>query len=260
MTAQPTSHDNTTPQPNMPTAGVLLIHGLNGTLTDMAEIEVILRKKNFVTHNLLLPGHGSHVREMLPLGWPEWAAAVREGFRVLKQQHEQVFLVGHSLGGALALHVAAHEEVAGIVSMCAPLSMYPWTRPLVRTVKYLAPLVPTLREDVWDREARRNYARDAYRWTPMRPVESMLNYLPTLRKELAAISAPALIMVAHHDHVVPARDGKEIYHLIGSRDKHLVTFHRSYHVIMKDRDRAEVFAKTEAFLIRHTRRMRRTSL
>lgn len=245
------SAQNMIPQPSSPTAGVLLIHGLNGSLTDMAEIEVLLRQHNFATHNLLLPGHGSHVREMLPLGWPEWATAVREQFRVMRQCHERVFLVGHSLGGALALHTAAHEDVAGIVSMCAPLSMYPWMRPLIRAAKYVAPLVPTLREDVWDRAARRSYTREVYRWTPMQPVESMLNYLPTLRKELAVIHAPALIMVARHDHVVPARDGKEIYHLIGSREKHLVTFHRSYHVIMKDRDRAEVFAKTQAFLLRH---------
>jgi carboxylesterase len=254
---QPSTVQNLTPQPTSPTAGVLLIHGLNGSLQDMAEIEIVLRKNNFATHNLLLPGHGSHVREMLPLGWPEWAAAVREAFRVLKQSHKQVFVVGHSLGGALALHVAAHEEVAGVVSMCAPLSMYPWMRPLIRATKYFTPIVPTLREDVWDRQSRRTYARGAYRWTPMRPVESMLNYLPTLRKELSTISAPALIMVARHDHVVPARDGTEIYHLIGSSDKHLVTFHRSYHVIMKDRDRAEVFAKTEAFVLRHAQRVSR---
>ncbi|MEO7020093.1 MAG: alpha/beta fold hydrolase [Ktedonobacteraceae bacterium] len=250
MTARSAAHDGTQ-QPISPRAGVLLIHGLNGSLKDMEEVEVVLRKNNIATHNMLLPGHGTNVREMLPLGWPEWAAAVREAFHALKQRHEQVFLVGHSLGGALALHTAAHEEVAGVVSMCAPLSMYPWMRPLIRAAKYFTPMVPTVREDVRDREARRDHTRDVYRWTPMQPVESMLNYLPTLRQELPKITAPALIMLARHDHVVPARDGREIYRLIGSRDKHLVTFHHSYHVIMKDHDRAEVCAKTEAFILHH---------
>jgi carboxylesterase len=54
-----------------------------------------------------------------------------------------------------------------------------------------------------------------------------------------------------HDHVVPARDGREIYRLIGSCEKHLVTLHRSYHVIMKDHDRVEVFDKTLAFVLQH---------
>jgi carboxylesterase len=169
----------------------------------------------------------------------------------------RVFLIGHSLGGALALHTAAHEEVAGVVSMCAPLYMQAWMKPLIRATKYVVPLVPTWREDVRDRQARRHYAREVYRWTPLRPVESLMNYLPTLREELPYVTAPALIMVARRDHVVPARDGREIYQRIGSREKYFVTFHHSYHVIMKDHDREEVFAKTEAFILRHAQNIRR---
>ncbi len=249
--------DQSVPLVGAEKAGVLLVHGLNGSVRDMVEVEEVLSRNGFITRNLLLPGHGSHVRHMLPLGWPEWAAAVRAAYQDLRQQCERVFLVGHSLGGALCLHIAAHEEVAGVVSMCAPLSIRPWLRPLIRMGKYFWPLVPTVREDVCDPAARKRYTRDVYRWTPMQPVESMMNYLPILRTELPRITAPALIMVSDHDHVVSPRDGRVIYHLIGSREKHFVTFHHSYHVIMKDHDREEVFAKTEAFVLRHACHIRR---
>ncbi|HEY0757086.1 MAG TPA: alpha/beta fold hydrolase [Ktedonobacteraceae bacterium] len=243
--------------PGMAKSGVLLVHGLNGSISDMSEIEEMLRKNGFVTRNLLLPGHGSHVRDMLQQGWPEWVAAVRAAYRGLRHQCKHVFLIGHSLGGALCLHLAAHEKVEGVVSMCSPISMRPWLRPLIRAGKYLWPLVPTVREDVRDPAARQRYTRDVYRWTAMSPVESMMNYLPTLRAELPRVTAPALIMVARHDHVVSARDGREIYHLIRSPEKHFVTFHHSYHVIMKDLDREEVFAKIEAFILRHAHHMQR---
>ncbi len=240
----------------MPRVGVLLIHGFNGSLRDMEEVEVVLRKRDLTTRNMPLPGHGSNVRDLLTSGWSEWAQAVRAEYQKMKQTCERVFLVGHSLGGSLALHIAAHEEVAGVVIMCAPLSLQPWLGPLVRAAKYLVPLAPTLREDVRDPQARRRYTRDVYRWTPMRPVESLVNYLPILREELPRITAPALIMVSARDHVVPARNGREIYHRIGSAEKHLVTFHYSYHVIMKDYDREEVFAKTEAFILHHAYNLR----
>ncbi len=71
MTTQPLARE-ATPQPKSPAAGVLLIHGLNGSLADMEDVEVVLRRNNLMTRNLLLPGHGGHVREMLALGWPEW--------------------------------------------------------------------------------------------------------------------------------------------------------------------------------------------
>ena len=233
--------------------GVLLVHGLNGSTDDMAELEEIIHKQGIITKNMLLPGHGSKVKDMLSIGWEEWAQAVYEELSLLKEMCDVVFLVGHSLGGALVLHVAAHQEVAGVVSICAPLDLHPWLKPAVSIGKYLLPLVPTLREDVRDPEARHRYTRDVYRWTPLHPVESMVRYLPQLRIELQQITAPALIITSLHDHVVPARDGREIYKLIGSREKHLVTLHRSYHVVMKDHDREEVFDKTLAFILHHAK-------
>jgi carboxylesterase len=244
---QQSSHNQAT----QPVVGALLVHGLNGSRSDMAELDDFLTNRGILTVNMLLPGHGLRVQDLLSTGWEDWAQAVREELSLLKERCDVVFLVGHSLGGALVLHVAAHnKDIAGIVVMCAPLHLYPWLKHAVGIAKYITPLLPTVREDVRDPEARR-HTRDVYRWTPMRPVESMLQYLPKLREELSQVTMPALIMTALHDHVVPARDSREIYRRIGSREKHLVTLHRSYHVIMKDHDRQEVFDKTLAFILRH---------
>jgi carboxylesterase len=234
-----------------PIIGVLLVHGFNGSRNDMAGLEAFLQERGIVAENMVLPGHGGHVRELLPLGWQDWSDAVLEELRALKRQCDVVFLVGHSLGGALALHAAAHEEIAGIVTMCAPIYMQPWMKPIIGFIKYVAPLLPTLREDVRDPQGRRLYRGDIYRWTPMRPIASLLQFLPHLRAELPKIKAPALIMISVHDHVVPARDGRAIYQMIGSSEKHLVTFYHSYHVIMKDHDREEVFEKTAEFIAQH---------
>jgi len=237
--------------PSQPVVGILLVHGLNGSMRDMEELATYLASSSIVTRNILLPGHGTRVNDMLPLGWPEWSATVKQELQLLKQSCDEVFLIGHSLGGALCLHAAAYEDIAGIITMCAPIYMHPCMLSLVRLIKRITPMLPTIREDVRDPMARRRYTRDVYRWTPMAPVESMLQYLPRLREELPHITAPALIMTSRYDHVVPARDGYAIYHLIGSEEKNIVTFYRSYHLIMKDHDRAEVFTKTLAFIQRH---------
>ncbi|GCF11142.1 alpha/beta hydrolase [Dictyobacter arantiisoli] len=233
--------------------GVLLVHGLNGGRDDMLELSEHLAQQGLITENILLPGHGTHVWDMLPIGWAEWAAAVRAELQALKARCTRVFLVGHSLGGALCLHVAASEPVTGIVTMCAPIEMFPGMLNAVRLVRHFTPWLPTLREDIHDPVARRlrQRTREVYRRTPMAPVESMLQYLPLLRAELPQVTAPILIMVARQDHVVPARDGRTIYRLVGSQEKYLVTFHRSYHVIMKDHERDEVFARTLIFIQKH---------
>jgi carboxylesterase len=234
-----------------PTIGVLLIHGFAGSKHDLAEMELLLRQRGIITQNMVLPGHGTTVRDLMAKGWKDWASAVRAELHELKQRCDAVFLVGHSLGGALALHTAAYEEVSGVVSMCAPIRMYPITRFLVRVGKFFTPFAPSFGEDIHDRSAYRRYTNDGYTWMPTRALESMMLYLPTLRAELARITAPALIMISLHDHVVPARDGREIYRLIGSKEKRLITFYNSYHVIMKDHDREEVFTRTLDFILQY---------
>ncbi len=176
---QQSAHTDST----QPIIGVLLVHGLNGNTGDMAELQDVLQAQGICTRNMLLPGHGSKVKDMLSVGWAEWTQAVRVELNLLKELCDVVFLVGHSLGGALVLHVAAHEEIAGVVPICAPLHLQPWLKPAVSLGKYLIPLVPTIREDVRDPEARRRYTRDVYRWTPLHPVESMVLHLPQLRAE-----------------------------------------------------------------------------
>lgn len=247
----PSPSQNTSLSLNKPIIGVLLVHGLSGSRRDFAELELALQDHGMLTNNMLLPGHGTHVRDLVSLGWPDWENAVHVELNALKQRCDVVFIVGHSLGGSLALHMAAHEEVAGIVIMCAPLHMHPLIHLGVHIAKHFTALVPTIRKDVHDSGARRHYARGSYQWTPMRPVASLLQFLPTLQAELPQVTVPALVMVSIHDHVVSARDGREIYRHIGSKEKHLVTFHRSYHVIMKDFDREEVFAKTTDFILHH---------
>lgn len=233
-----------------PRVGVLLVHGLNGSRKDMQELAEAIAQKGMLAENMLLPGHGTRVQHLLPLGWDDWSKAVRAEVLRLKERCDMVFLIGHSLGGALCLHTAAHEQVDGIISMCAPLYMFFWTRPAVRLAMRFTPLLPTLREDVRDARARKHYTRNVYRWTPMAPVHSMLDFLPHLRRELPRITTPALVMNSMHDHVVPASDGIEIYRMLGSHDKELITLRRSYHVIMLDHDREEVFTRTLRFLER----------
>lgn len=234
----------------MPTIGVLLVHGLNGGKHDMVELEAALHAEGLLTSNILLPGHGPNGHKELPIHWQDWTRAVSSELTNLRQQSDIVFLVGHSLGGALALYTAAHEEVAGVVAMCAPLHLYPMAGPLVRAVKNITPFLPVFRDDVHDPVARRLYQQRASvpRWVPVQPVESLLQFLPHVRTKLPEVTVPALIMAAERDHVVPVRDSHEIYRHLGSSEKHFVTFQRSSHVLMKDYDREAVYARTNAFI------------
>src|SRR5258706_14165437 len=115
MTTSQTQHSSLNPT-NKPVIGVLLVHGFNGNRNDMVELEAYLQVRGMLTVNMLLPGHGmSHARDLMLLGWADWAQAVRDELHKLKERWDVVFLVGHFMGGSLALHVGPHEEGTGVV-------------------------------------------------------------------------------------------------------------------------------------------------
>src|SRR5436853_5498780 len=94
-TPQHRSHGSASGQP---VVGILLVHGLNGSRRDMDELTAVLQSRGMMAENMLLPGHGTHVRDMMLLGWSEWTQAVRQELQQLKQRCDIVFLIGHSLG------------------------------------------------------------------------------------------------------------------------------------------------------------------
>lgn len=241
--------EGVSPSSKPPVIGVLLIHGLNGNPSDLAELATFLQEHGMETTTMLLPGHGKHGCEMRPVDWHEWTAAVRTELNRLEERCDRVFLLGHSLGGTLALYVAAQEEVTGVVAICPPLQLDPWLPLVVGLLKYVMPVVPTLHTDVCDPEARRRLG-EVYRWAPTQTMESALQFCQHVRAVLPQVTAPALILTSIHDHVVPARDAQEIYHLLGSRTKHLLTFQHSAHVLIMDYDREAVFAQTADFIAR----------
>lgn len=229
-------------------AALLLVHGFNGEPQDMRELEEHAAARGFATRNLLLPGHCGSGRALARATWADWSGAVGRATEELLGSGLPVMLVGHSMGGALSLHEAARNPaVAGVAALCPPLRMFPGEVRFTAVCRSVLPYLPTLREDVYDREARQRYAsRQSCRWTSVAAAHSLFSALPALRAELGAVRCPALVVAARRDHVVPVRDGIETYQRLGSDEKELLVLERSYHVVTKDVERGQVFARVLA--------------
>jgi carboxylesterase len=245
------SEESAATQEDMPAA--LLVHGFNGEPLDMVELEEHLQWLGLATRNLLLPGHGSSARDLAHTTWADWSHAVASAADEMLERHSRVVLVGHSMGGALALHVAANNpRISGVAALCPPLHMRPGQIEMAAACYRIVPFLPTLWEDVRDRGVRLRYRRRVYRWTPIAAAHSLFTALPRLRDELPEVRCPALVLCARRDHVVPPRDGMETFRLLGTEDKELHVLERSYHVVTKDVERHIVFHRVGAFALRAT--------
>ena len=97
--------------------GVLLSHGFTGSPASMKPWAEYLSSQGYAVSVPRLPGHGTTWQECNKTTWADWYGEVERAFEALANQVDTVVVCGLSMGGALALRVAADhpERVAGLV-------------------------------------------------------------------------------------------------------------------------------------------------
>jgi len=223
--------------------GCLLIHGFTGSPGEMRPLGEYLHKKGYSVKGVLLPGHGTKVEDLACTNWQIWYQEVVEGYENLKARCEKVFIIGLSMGGALALHLAANEKIdGGIVSICAPIY-------LAKRKAYFSPIMQYfIKFSKKKSYAGKNYESFWYDQYPISCTASLVKMLPVIKKELKNINNSVLIIQSTLDKTVNPASGQYIYDNIGSRAKELYWLYNSGHVATLDIEREQVFLWTEKFI------------
>ena len=74
----------------------------------------------FLVRAMLLPGHGTRAGDLLDVTREDWLAATRFGLETLKEDVDQVFVGGFSLGGLLAMHAVLEDATVRGAFMFSP--------------------------------------------------------------------------------------------------------------------------------------------
>jgi carboxylesterase len=202
----------------------------------------------------LLAGHGLTPQAMALTRWPDWVRSAEEALAALRRDCSEIFVCGQSLGGTLALHLAATQpEIKGVITMGAmgsPVYFRDWRIKLIRGLKYVVPWhIPSDNPDLGDPAAVRllhSYAR-----RPTVCIESLMQLLRVLDRELPQVRVPALIMHGRGDRTVDVGNAPHILERVGSTDKQLIWFERSGHAITVDLEHDLLFATVLNWLNAH---------
>lgn len=103
--------------------GVLLIHGFTGLPAELLLMGKYLQAQGYTVLGVRLAGHGTTAEDMSHMTGEDWLDSVRDGYALLRGCCDRVVAGGHSMGGLLALLLAAEQEVMGVISMSAPIYM-----------------------------------------------------------------------------------------------------------------------------------------
>lgn len=220
------SHDSASP------VGVLLLHGITGSPAAWRPIASDLIADGTAVRVPVLPGHGTQWRDLNSATWHDWRATAAEALADLSARHRGVVVAGLSMGGALALDLAASGSGPdGLVLVNPALRVDSPLSRLLPAIKHMVPSVRAIGNDI----ALPDQDEHAYPRTPLRAVVSMQRAQYVLRNRLWRITTPTVLCVSGSDHVV----GPWSSALLRSRlagPVRCVALRRSYHVATLDYD------------------------
>jgi carboxylesterase len=232
--------------------GVLLCHGFTGSPASMLPWARYLNEQGYGVSAPRLPGHGTRWQDMQRTTWQDWYDEVTRAFEKMRADHDKVVVAGLSMGGALALRLAADRgrEVEGVILVNPAVNIDRKDIKLVPVLKYVVPAMPGVANDI----KKPGVDEHGYSRTPLKALHSMLQGYKALCPDLPKITCPVLFFRSVEDHVVDPSSSRIILGALSSRDVTERMLEDSYHVATLDNDAPAIFEESAEFVRRVTAR------
>jgi len=120
----------------------ILVHGFPGTPAEMQPTAMCLHEAGWHISVPLLPGFGPEVESLHTYSAEDWKEAIQKEVKHLKNSHDEIILIGYSMGGALAIQVAAQKDITGLV-LFAPFWQMDHT--MWKIIPFLKPIFPRVK-------------------------------------------------------------------------------------------------------------------
>jgi carboxylesterase len=223
---------------------VLLLHGGGDTPQTVRYLAEALHARGYAVRAPLLPGHGRTIRDFACVTADAWLDAARLEYRALRARHGWVGVIGVSMGGALAVQLAA--ELRGELPALALVAPYLTVPARVRRAVRLAPiwgvLLPYVRSasgrSIHDPEEQaKNLAYGIFTPAALRALATTADRARAL---LSQVSAPTLVIQSREDNRIPPEACEECFDALGTQERRLVWVEGAGHIITVDRGREKV--------------------
>ena len=237
---------------------VICLHGYTGYPGELALPAQQLFAAGFDVFVPRYPGHGTDAEDFLSTDRRDWIGEAEKSLIVAKDNYRDVYLIGHSMGGAIAVVLAQRNAIAKAVLYAPALSLptLPFT-----LVSLVSPFIKR-RSQPWQSDSRypffdqRDAGDDAYLgkeyWSWMYPKQ--LRQLGLIQREALSVlpicDTDILVLTGAKDDVVDEQAGRLVLEY-GRGQNNWVHMPEATHLIPYDIDaktRQEAMERTVSWL------------
>lgn len=229
--------------------GVLVCHGYSSTPQSMRAWAEHLAAQGFTVRSPLLPGMGTHWKDLNATGWQDWYGEVERAHAELTERCSTVFACGQSMGGLLVTKLAQENpDLAGLV-LVNPI--FAANNPALKILPLLRRVVPSLAGLTGDIK-KPDVVELGYDRNPLQSMYSQTLLWKIVVEDLPQLRLPVLLLTSEEDHVVPKVSWRTFLEHVGSSDVTHVVLENSYHVATLDNDAELIFDESVDFIRRLT--------
>lgn len=232
----------------------VLLHGFAGTPPELRRLGEHLAARGWRVDGPLLAGHGTTPEDLARTRWQDWARSAAGAVERAAAECDEVVVAGQSMGGSLALHLAAHDtRIAAVATLAAPIWLSDWRLRVIFAAKYVQRWHTPDPDDVDLFLPEAVEELHSYGRRSTRSIHELTRLLRTVRGELAMVRQPVLVLHGERDRTVNPRNATDIARgLVCSREVEVGVYPRSGHAMSVDVDRDELNPRIAAWFERHT--------
>lgn len=247
-------------------ATLVVMHGLKDRSGRYAGLARLLVARGFAVYAFDLPGHGRSAGDRVAVGSFDdyvtdlcrWIVRTRT-----REPGRPLFLMGHSMGGAVAALLVATRDVHidGLILSGAALRLDVWpiTVALTRGLVEVAPGAPALsldnRDFSSDPRAVAAMSADPLIYQDAGPAHTAAELVEADRRIWAGVGRfdmPLLLLHGSADRLTSPRGSRDLYDRAPARDKTLVIYRGFFHDLLHEPGGARVAARIEGWLEGHS--------
>ncbi len=229
--------------------GVYIIHGFTSTTYETRDLAKFLGENGFHTKANNLPGHGTNIDDCNGTKYHEWLEFIERDFAEMLSENDSMYIVGISMGGALALHLASMFPIKKII-VCATVLHFKdhkkltWINPFT---KYFYKSVAKNKR--FDKEIRDQLKFNGYTHYPLVALDEYFKMAKIIKMELKKVTAPIFILYSKRDLTSPKINVDIVYNTVTSKEKSVNSYNNCSHaMLVKGDDQKLIFSDILEFL------------
>jgi len=228
---------------------ILMIHGFVGSNYDFNNLHNELEiYNNFDVYTYTLPGHEKSV--VKDVKYTEWIEESEKQIEFLiKNNYKKIYLIGHSMGGVIATHLACKYKQVKKLVLVAPAFRYFYFKDGKLNIKGFNETLKSIPEMFKNMEADK--ILDRITKTPISTMIEFTKLVNDYQRDAKLITCPILTIQGLNDKIVPIEATEYVYNSVQSKTNILINMKTLTHDCFHKERNEEVKKIITDFLKKH---------